>query len=171
VDRLLCAPPPARAPAGPRLHLPHAKPRRRGRAPLRDVAPRRKFVDEVRRAQGRGEPPRRAPPGDDVAVQAFWERLRAEAPTRKLGKVDARVACSLLAPDASLEGESAAAVELQATGWVAWVDRCLPGEGSLLNPQHLPFDEEALPPLRLWLHISGRCCSSAQLWAPLAFLV
>ncbi len=91
---------------------------------------------------------------DAVHAQAFWERLRTEAPTRRLGRANALVACSLLllASDAplSLEGESAAAVELQATGWVAWVDRCLPGEGRLLAPPRLPFDGEALPPLRPW---------------------
>jgi hypothetical protein len=71
---------------------------------------------------------------DDAAAERFWERLRTEAPTRRLGRANALVARSLSAPEASLEGESAAAVELQATGWVAWVDRCLPGEGSLLHP-------------------------------------
>jgi hypothetical protein len=96
--------------------------------------------------------------GDDAAAEALWERLRTEAPTRRLGlgRANALVARSLLlAPDASIEGEAAAAVELQATGWVAWVDRCLPGdsEGSLLHPPRLPFGAEALPPLRLWLEV------------------
>ena len=73
--------------------------------------------------------------GHDDAAEARWERLRTEAPTRRLGRANALVARSLLAPDVAPEGESAAAaVELQATGWVAWVDRCLPGEGSLLHP-------------------------------------
>jgi hypothetical protein len=65
---------------------------------------------------------------DDAAAEALWERLRTTAPTRRLGRANALVARSLLlAPDAApIEGESAAAVELQATGWVAWVDRCLP---------------------------------------------
>jgi hypothetical protein len=91
--------------------------------------------------------------GDDAAAERFWERLRTEEPTRRLGRANALVAHSLLASDASLEGESAAAVELKATvtGWVAWVDRCLPGEGSLLHPPRLPFGAEALPPLRPWL--------------------
>jgi hypothetical protein len=44
-----------------------------------------------------------------------------------------------------------AAVELKTTGWVGWVDRCLPGEGSLLSPQRLPFEADALPSLRPWL--------------------
>jgi hypothetical protein len=34
--------------------------------------------------------------GDDAAVEAFWARLRAEAPSRKLGEANARVARSLL---------------------------------------------------------------------------
>jgi hypothetical protein len=42
------------------------------------------------------------------------------------------------ATDAPLEGEGEAAAELQASGWVEWVDRCLPGEGSLLCPPRLP---------------------------------
>jgi hypothetical protein len=108
---------------------------------------------------------------NDAAAQAFWECLRAESPTRKLGRANARVARSLLAPDASLEGESAAAVELQATGWVAWVYRCLPGEGSRLNPPRLPFDEQALPPLRPWLEALSAglteraAAAAAQQWA------
>ena len=58
----------------------------------------------------------------------------------------------LQAPDAPpLEGEHEAAVELVATGWVAWVDRCLPGEGSLLSPPRLPFEADALPELRTWI--------------------
>ena len=90
---------------------------------------------------------------DDAAAEALWERLRTTAPTRRLGRANALVARSLLlAPDAApIEGESAAAVELKATGWVAWVDRCLPGEGSLLHPPRLPFGAEALPALRPWL--------------------
>ena len=72
-----------------------------------------------------------------------------------------------MAPDASIEGEAAAAVELQATGWVAWVDRCLPGEGSLLHPPRLPFGAEALPPLRPWLEalsagLTERAAEAAQ---------
>jgi hypothetical protein len=46
--------------------------------------------------------------GDDAAAEAFWARLRAEAPSRKLGEANARVARSLLlsATDAQLlEGE------------------------------------------------------------------
>jgi hypothetical protein len=77
--------------------------------------------------------------GDDAAAEAFWARLRAEAPSRKLGEANARVACSLLfATDTPLEAEAEAAAELQATGWVEWVNRCLPGEGSLLCPPRLP---------------------------------
>jgi len=91
-------------------------------------------------------------------------RASAEKP-RRLGRANALVARSLLLTTtttmegeswgpyipASLEGESAAAVALQATGWVAWVDRCLPGEGSLLSPPRLPFGAEALPVLRPWI--------------------
>jgi hypothetical protein len=72
--------------------------------------------------------------GDDAAAEAFWARLRAEAPLRKLGEANARVARSLLLSSTDtpllLEGEAEAAAELKATGWVEWVDRCLPGEGS-----------------------------------------
>jgi hypothetical protein len=91
--------------------------------------------------------------GDDAAAEALWERVCTAAPTRRLGRANALVARSLLlAPDAALiEGESAAAVALKATGWVAWVDRCLPGEGSLLSPPRLPFEADALPALRPWL--------------------
>ena len=88
------------------------------------------------------------------SAEALWERLRTAAPTRRLGRANALVARSLLlAPDAAPieEGESAAAVALKATGWVAWVDRCLPGEGSLLSPPRLPFEADALPALRPWL--------------------
>jgi hypothetical protein len=85
----------------------------------------------------------------------IYEGLRAaEAKPRPLGRANALVARSLLQglEVPSLEGESATAVALQATGWVAWVDRCLQGEGSLLNPPRLlPFGAEALPPLRPWL--------------------
>jgi hypothetical protein len=38
---------------------------------------------------------------DDAVAQALWERLRTEAPTRRLGRANALVARSLLAPDAS----------------------------------------------------------------------
>ena len=89
--------------------------------------------------------------GDDAVAEALWERVRTAAPTRRLGRANALVARSLLAPDASIEGKSAAAVALRATGWVAWVDRCLPGEGSLLSPPRLPFEADALPALRPWL--------------------
>jgi hypothetical protein len=91
--------------------------------------------------------------GDTAAAKALWERVRTTAPTRSLGRANALVARSLLlSPDAApIEGESAAAVALKATGWVAWVDRCLPGEGSLLHPLRLPFGAEALPALRQWL--------------------
>jgi hypothetical protein len=89
--------------------------------------------------------------GDDAAAEVLWERLLTAAPTRRLGSANALVARSFLAPDVAPEGEAAAAVELQSTGWVAWVDRCLPGEGSLLQPPRLPFGAEALPPLRPWL--------------------
>jgi hypothetical protein len=84
---------------------------------------------------------------------SIWERVRAGAPTRRLGRANALVARSPMGLDgASLEGKSAAAIELQATGWVAWVDRCLPGEGSLLSSPRLPSSVgEALPPLRPWL--------------------
>jgi hypothetical protein len=92
--------------------------------------------------------------GGDAAAGNIWERVRASAerPCR-LGRANALVARSLLlAPEIpSLEGESAAAVALQATGLVAWVDRCLPGEGDLLNPPRLPFGAEALLALRPWL--------------------
>ena len=106
--------------------------------------------------------------GDDAAAEALWERLRTAAPTRRLGRANALVARSLLAPDVAPEGESAAAaVELQATGWVAWVDRCLPGEGSLLHPPRLPFGAEALPALRPWLEalsagLTERAAEAAQ---------
>jgi hypothetical protein len=107
--------------------------------------------------------------GDDAAAEALWERLRTAAPTRRLGRANALVARSLLlAPDdAPIEGESAAAVELKATGWVAWVDRCLPDEGSLLSPPRLPFGAEAPPPLRPWLEalsdgLTERAAEAAQ---------
>ncbi len=65
---------------------------------------------------------------DDATAEAFWERLRAEAPSRKLGEANARIARSLLlATDTLLEGEGESAAELQATGWVEFVDRCLLG--------------------------------------------
>ena len=87
------------------------------------------------------------------ATDSAWERVRAasaEKP-RRLGRANALVARSLLLTT-MIEREAAAAAELQATGWVAWVDRCLPGEGSLLRPPRLPFGgAEALPPLRGWL--------------------
>ena len=89
--------------------------------------------------------------GDDAVAEALWERVCTAAPTRRLGRANALVAHSLLAPDASIKGKSAAAVALRATGWVAWVDRCLPGEGSLLSPPRLPFEADALPALRPWL--------------------
>ena len=89
--------------------------------------------------------------GDDAVAEALWERVRTAAPTRRLGRANALVAHSLLSPDASIEGKSAAAIALRATGWVAWVDRCLPGEGSLLSPPRLPFEADALPALRPWL--------------------
>jgi hypothetical protein len=90
----------------------------------------------------------------DEEISNVWERVRASAEQpRRLGRANALVARSLLlAPDAApIEGESAAAIALQATGWVAWVDRCLPGEGSLLSPPRLPFGAEALPELRPWI--------------------
>jgi hypothetical protein len=68
------------------------------------------------------------------AVNNVWERVRASAERpRRLGRANALVARNLLlGPEIpSLEGKSAAAVALRATGWVAWVDRCLLGEGSL----------------------------------------
>jgi hypothetical protein len=86
----------------------------------------------------------------DEAINSVWERVRASSAERqrRLGRANALVARSLLAPDAApIEGESAAAVALWATGWVAWVDRCLPGEGSLLSPLRLPFEADALPEL------------------------
>ena len=89
--------------------------------------------------------------GDDAVAEALWERVRTAAPTRRLGRANALGAHSLLSPDASIEGKSAAAVALRAPGWVAWVDRCLPGEGSLLSPPLLPFEADALPALRPWL--------------------
>ena len=85
-------------------------------------------------------------------INNVWERVRASAEQpRRLGRANALVARSLLAPNVALEGAAAAAVALQATGWVAWVDRCLPGEGSLLSPPRLPFGAEALPELRPWI--------------------
>jgi hypothetical protein len=97
--------------------------------------------------------------GDDAAAEAFWTRLRAEAPSRKLGQANALVARSLLlsaTTDAPLllEGEAEAAAELQATGWVEWVDGVLPGEGSLLRPPRLPaalIAHVRVTPLRPWL--------------------
>ena len=89
--------------------------------------------------------------GDDAVAEALWERVRIAAPTRRLGRANVLVAHSLLAPEAFIEGKSAAAVALRAAGWVAWVDRCLPGEGSLLSPPRLPFEADALPALRPWL--------------------
>jgi hypothetical protein len=95
--------------------------------------------------------------GNAAAAAAFWARLRAEAPSRKLGQANALVARSLLLPaDAPLlEGEAEAAAELQATGWVEWVDGVLPmGEGSLLRPPRLPaalIAHVRLTPLRPWL--------------------
>ena len=76
--------------------------------------------------------------GDDAAAEAFWARLRAEAPLRKLGEANARVARSLLltADAPLLDGEAEAAAELKSTGWVEWVDRCLPGEGSPPRSSH-----------------------------------
>jgi hypothetical protein len=55
--------------------------------------------------------------GDDAAAQTLWERLRTEAGRPRAASAaecrsNALVACSLLAPDASFKGESAAAVEL-----------------------------------------------------------
>jgi hypothetical protein len=56
----------------------------------------------------------------DEAVNTVWERVRASAERpRRLGRANTLVASSLLAPDASIEGQSAAAVALKATGWVA----------------------------------------------------
>ena len=89
--------------------------------------------------------------GDDDAI---WDRVHIAASSekpRRLGRANALVARSLLLTTTMMEGESAAAVALQATGWVAWVDRCLPGEGSLLSPPRLPFGGEALPELRTWI--------------------
>jgi hypothetical protein len=87
------------------------------------------------------------------AFASVWERVRSPVRPRRLGRANALVARSLLLRT-MIEGEAAAAAELQAaaTGWVAWVDRCLPGEGSLLSQPLLPFGgAEALPPLRGWL--------------------
>ena len=94
--------------------------------------------------------------GNAAAAEAFWARLRAEAPSRKLGQANALVARSLLLPaDAPpLEGEGEAAAELKATGWVEWVDGVLPGEGSLLSPPRLPaalIAHVRVTPLRPWL--------------------
>ena len=105
--------------------------------------------------------------GDDAVAEALWEHVCTAAPTRRLGRANALVARSLLAPDVAPEGEAAAAVELQATGWVVWVDRCLPGEGSLLHPLRLPFGAEALPGLRPWLEalsagLTERAAEAAQ---------
>ena len=111
--------------------------------------------------------------GDDAAAERFWERLRAEGAStpRKLGEANALVARSLLLPESGLlEGEAKAAVELQATGWVAWVDRCLPGEGSLLPPPRLPaalIELARTAPLRPWLEalsagLTERAAEAAQ---------
>jgi hypothetical protein len=111
--------------------------------------------------------------GDDAAVEAFWARLRAEAPSRKLGEANARVARSLLLSSTDtpllLEGEAEAAAELKSTGWVEWVDRCLPGEGSLLCPPRLPpalIAHVRATPLRPWLEalsagLAARAASSS----------
>jgi hypothetical protein len=110
--------------------------------------------------------------GDDASAETFWARLRAEAPSRKLGEANACVARSLLfATDTPLllEGEAEAAAELQATGWVEWVDRCLPGEGSLLCPPRLPaalIAHMRATPLRPWLEalsadLAARAASSS----------
>jgi hypothetical protein len=93
---------------------------------------------------------------NNAAAEAFWARLRAEVPSRKLGQANALVARSLLlsATDAPLEGEAEAAAELEATGWVEWVDRRLPGERSLLCPPRLPaalIAHVRATPLRPWL--------------------
>jgi hypothetical protein len=97
--------------------------------------------------------------GNDAAAEAFWARLRSEAPSRKLGQANALVARSLLLSSATdapllLEGEAEAAAELEDAGWVEWVDRCLPGEGSLLRPPRLPaalIAHVRVTPLRPWL--------------------
>jgi hypothetical protein len=108
--------------------------------------------------------------GDDAAAEAFWARLGAKAPSRKLGEANARVARSLLlAIDTPLEGEAEAVAELQSTGWVEWVDRCLPGEGSLLCPPRLPaalLAHVRATPLRPWLEalsagLAARAASSS----------
>jgi hypothetical protein len=93
--------------------------------------------------------------GDNAAAEAFWARLRAEAPSRKLGQANALVARSLLlTTDTPLEGEAEAAAELEDAGWFEWVDRRLPGEGSLLRPPRLPaalIAHVRVTPLRPWL--------------------
>ena len=113
--------------------------------------------------------------GNAAAAEAFWARLRAEAPSRKLGQANALVARSLLllsaATDAPLllDGEAEAAAELQATGWVEWVDRVLPGEGSLLSLPRLPaalIAHVRVTPLRPWLEalsagLAARALSAA----------
>ena len=111
--------------------------------------------------------------GDDAAAERFWERLRAEGAStpRMLGEANALVARSLLLPESGLlEGEAKAAAELQATGWVALVDRCLPGEGSLLAPPRLPaalIELARTAPLRPWLEalsagLTERAAEAAQ---------
>ena len=111
--------------------------------------------------------------GDDTAAEAFWARLRAEAPSRKLGQANALVARSLLllTTDTPLlmDGEADAAAELEDAGWVEWVDRCLPGEGSLLCPPRLPaalIAHVRATPLRPWLEalsagLAARASSSS----------
>jgi hypothetical protein len=109
--------------------------------------------------------------GNAAAAAAFWARLRAEAPSRKLGQANALVARSLLllSADTLLDGEAEAAAELKATGWVEWVDGVLPGEGSLLCPPRLPaalIAHVRVTPLRPWLEalsagLAARALSAA----------
>jgi hypothetical protein len=61
---------------------------------------------------------------------------------------------SLLEPDTPLPELDEAAAELQATGWGAWCNCCLPGEGSLLRPPRLPavlLEQARTTPLPPWL--------------------
>ena len=109
--------------------------------------------------------------GNAAAAEAFWARLRAEAPSRKLGQANALVARSLLlSTDTLLDGEAEAAAELKSTGWVEWVDRVLPGEGSLLRPPRLPaalIAHVRVTPLRPWLEalsagLAARAAASSE---------
>jgi hypothetical protein len=115
--------------------------------------------------------------GDDAAAERFWERLRAEGPARGRPRLASSArpmpllrAASFFRSPACSRARPKAAAELQATGWVAWVDRCLPGEGSLLAPPRLPaalIELARTAPLRPWLEalsagLTERAAEAAQ---------